>query len=123
MQLSSNFCNLFKLIATSHAKLLPETDSFQVISFFARETQRGTLLWAQQHGATHPLRAEARVHEEPGHGGEPDRSPLPSAQHLPAEKCTGQPVWGCCTLLSVALSRRRDGSILPCPHLICAVPS
>lgn len=31
MQLSSNFCNLFKLIATSHAKLLPETDSFQVI--------------------------------------------------------------------------------------------
>lgn len=82
MQLSSNFCNLFKLIATSHAKLLPETDSFQVISFFARETQRGTLLWAQQRGATHPPRAEARVCEEPGRGGEPDRSPLPPCREM-----------------------------------------
>lgn len=79
MQLSSNFCNLFKLIATSHAKLLPEANSFQVISFFAREAQRGTLPWAQQHVATHPLRAEARVCKEPGCSGEPERSLLTAA--------------------------------------------
>lgn len=76
MQFSSNFCNLFKLIATSHAKLLPEANSFQVISFFAREAQRGTSPCAQQHGATHPLRAEAWVCKEPGRGGEPKKPPF-----------------------------------------------
>lgn len=123
MQLSSNFCNLFKLIATSHAKLLPETNSFQVISFFAREAQRGTLPWAQRRGETHPLRAEARVCKEPGHGGEPARCPLAVAQHLPAEKCTGKQVFGCCTPLFAALRRSGDWSILPRPDPICTVPS
>jgi len=123
MQLSSNFCNLFKLIATSHAKLLPETNSFQVILFFAREARRGTSPWSQQHGATHPLRVEARVGNKPGHHCEPDRSPLAAAQHLPAQKCAGKQVWACCTPLFAALSQSGDGSTLPLPDPICVVAS
>lgn len=46
MLLSSHFSNLFKLIAVSRAKLLPEADSYPYLVFLAREIE----LWIAPRG-------------------------------------------------------------------------
>lgn len=109
MQLSSNFCNLFKLIATSHAKLLPETNSFQVISFLARDAQRGTSLRARGHGTTPSLKAE-------GHARMRWQDEKVPVSRLLAEDPDGKQVWGVCTHL-FAVFRPQKHPVHPCPHL------